>query len=346
MGIGELVDPHRTYGPELPNADPPVQQGPVPVRDRGDDVARAHDREDMVDRRVVLPVPVEEHERRRHHERADEEGHRHADDPRTAPHGFHRHPDGEAWCPCRHGDRTIDEERDEDADQRGGDDGQHATAEHDAAEHPIRRDDHDDAGDDDRQHEQHRAVLARDLCRHRVPDRAEGGAGDPRRMRRAGLRQEGRSPHDRPEREGTSDAGSPSPRAAILTEPCDGEEARSQEEAGDMVEHADQHESTRGGRMPAPRLSDPGFGQDRAGHAEQLEQGVHARLAPVHDLERADGHHRNRDDTGDTARPHPPCEQRERSRAERQRWQAHDQIAGAGARERDSKQVVEGRMRV
>ena len=131
-----------------------------------------------------------------------------------------------------------------------------------------------------------------------------------------------------------------------MPQPRHGDKTGGQEEAGDVVEGGDQHETTRRRGVPAPRLPDPRFGDDRRRDTEQLEERVHARLASVHDLERAHGHDRDRDDAGHPARPHPPCEECERRHAEDERRRSQEEGIGARPSERKAEEVVERRMRV
>src|SRR5947207_3236323 len=88
-----------------------------------------------------------------------------------------------------------------------------------------------------------------------------------------------------------------------------------------MGEKPDEHQRAERGRVPAARPAEPGVGQHRSEDSDELELRVHARGAPVRELEVADGEQRGGDDPGKRVTAHPPGEQSERAYRAHDGWQ-------------------------
>ena len=160
------------------------------------------------------------------------------------------------------------------------------------------------------------------------------------------LRQERRTPQQRPSRHTRNHRCPPQPRLAVAPQPGEDKKAAAQEEHLHMGEKPDEHQRAERGRVPAARPAEPGVGQHRSEDSDELELRVHARGAPVRELEVADGEQRGGDDPGKRVTAHPPGEQRERAYRAHDGWQPEQKLVHPGTRERRAQQVVERRMRV
>ncbi len=175
---------------------------------------------------------------------------------------------------------------------RGRRDGQHRAAHDDATEPSIVPDEQHDPGDDRGEHQQRDAVLVRDLGRDRIGDGPKGRPLDPRGVSRRRLGAENDAPTRPPRPPARSRPLPPTPRLPIVAHARHGEQPPASRNPETWSKTPISTSApTAAAATGAVRGARPRRGSQPSHRAAQ--ERVHPRLAAVHDLERAQRHHRD-----------------------------------------------------